>query len=117
MGYRSDVAIAIQFETPEHLAAFKAAVKLSGVAADIEALEDFRDRDDRTINCYYADVKWYESFDDVKATHRLMEQAVDQEGSYCFVRIGEDYNDIEDRDGGDNPPYDLIQINRSVSLT
>jgi len=39
--------------------------------------------------------KWYETYTDVKAWHELMDLATERGLSVEFVRIGEDYEDIE----------------------
>ena len=56
---------------------------------------------------YGSDWKWYESYDDVKAWEELWEQMQGVKGvSGYFCRVGEEYNDIEEREFGEDPCYE-----------
>jgi hypothetical protein len=60
----------------------------------------------QSIVCYFADVKWYDSFNDVQSTMSLLQLAESYvEGkhplSYAYVRIGEDNDDVEHECGGE----------------
>jgi hypothetical protein len=97
MGYRSDVAVGIGFTSREALVAFLTAVKLKG---DIptEHLDDFKITElGKTVvmHCNYDHIKWYDSYEDVKRTHRLLSEANEAGHSTAFIRIGEEDNDIE----------------------
>jgi len=67
---------------------------------------------------YEADhVKWYDSYEDVTAIMRLLEDVniFNQERSedvYAarFVRIGEEYNDIEEENYGDYHEYEIYDM-------
>ena len=45
-------------------------------------------------------VKWYDEYIDVKSWHRFMDGCEESDLSYEFVRIGEDYDDIDRQEGG-----------------
>jgi hypothetical protein len=46
-----------------------------------------------------------------------MERAVeDHDASYYFVRIGEETDDIETQHNGENVPWDVIELHRSVRI-
>lgn len=46
-------------------------------------------------------VKWYDDYKDVLAWHRFMELSENHDLNYEFIRIGEDYDDIQKEEGGD----------------
>ena len=49
-----------------------------------------------------SDVKWYDDYDEVIAWTQFMQQAPDNDLNYEFIRIGEDYDDIEKDENGDS---------------
>ena len=114
MGYRSQVVLAISKHlTPFlHLATSK--------ASDAEALvfkdHDTFDRDyggDKSWLLVWNDIKWYDSYDGIKA---LQEFEIDGEAQSSsehirFVRIGEDNDDNEVQGEG----FWDIGIERSIS--
>jgi hypothetical protein len=65
------------------------------------------------------DVKWYESFEDVQLFEQMMEafnpDSSDDIPGYCteFIRIGEDAEDVEQRQTGSNNEY-YLQVRRSI---
>lgn len=125
MGYRSDVAYVIVFETVEDLKRFTAVNQL--IDERKKALEECRvevgSSDDHPLISFSAnDVKWYESFPDVQAHHELLcylDESDINAGAY-FVRIGEEMEDIEQKEHGDQSliyeAVDCIRIVRSVDL-
>jgi uncharacterized membrane protein YkoI len=118
MGYRSEVAYAVSFPDAEHKGAFVAAIKLGGDQHQIEALSELNELDDKVLVGHFCDVKWYESFEEVKSHHELMDMAVEEfKGSYVFARIGEEYDDVEFKNDGSNPPFDRIDIHRSIEIS
>ena len=117
MGYRSEVAYAISFPDAETKQAFVAAVKLGGDQHQIEALQELSERGESAFTAQFCDVKWYEGYEDVQAHHQLMDMVVEGfNGSYYFARIGEEYDDIEIQSGGDDPPYEYVEVHRSLSI-
>lgn len=80
----------------------------------------------RTISFYEDGLKWYDSFDDVKAHERLYqiaEEYAEQYGSEtmnnpvscAFIRIGEEMEDIEERGGGYDP-WNIMYVTRSIEM-
>ena len=117
MGYRSDVAYAISFPDADTKQAFVAAVKLGADPHQLTALSELSDRDDTTFTALFCDVKWYDTYDEVKSHHDLMDMAVEGfKGAYYFARIGEEYDDIETMHAGENPPYEYVVVRRSLSI-
>ena len=67
----------------------------------------------------FEDVKWYQSFPDVQVIENIMGMCENTNqnylcyGSYGFVRIGEEYEDIELK--GDPSAFDLY-VHRSIDI-
>lgn len=126
MGYRSDVAYVIVFETVEDLKKFVAVNQL--IEERKQALNECRvevgsSDDHPLISFSLSDVKWYESFDDVQAHNELLcylDESEDIKAAAYFVRIGEEMEDIEQKEHGDQSliyeAVDYIRIVRSVDL-
>lgn len=83
-------------------------------------------KENRTISFYESGLKWYDSFQDVKAHERLYEIMEDYSEEYgsdnmnnpvscAFIRIGEEVDDVEERGGGYDP-WSLMYINRSIEM-
>ena len=101
MGYRSQVA-SIIYEKKEVMDKFK-----QENADNLKALEiHFENNNDEGLsyqsNSDYDIIflwgnnwKWYETYTDVKAWHNLMNLATEKGLSVEFIRIGEDYEDIQ----------------------
>lgn len=137
MGYRSEVSLVIQTDEPEtkkckdlwatFITEAKALDKTKWFmsilcdTADEETKKYYEgwydgtglDMENQSIVCYFADVKWYESFDDVQSTMALLKLAESYAEdkhplSYSYVRIGEDNDDVEHDFGGENG-YTLLR--------
>ena len=131
MGYRSDVAYTIRFNSDhdeknkQSFYTFLAEAKSKAATAPCfvgrEWLDLEIDEARHRINFACDDVKWYESYEDVKCHEALIELAAEwandednhSEIAYSFVRIGEETDDIEKKNGGD---YDWgwVQVSRSI---
>ena len=135
MGYRSTVAYTIRFTpmtsnnvdspTEEELKECKASfytflaeakVKFSG------ALEDRGmtvDEGNMALNFIAYDVKWYETYEDVKVHEELMDlsKAWDEMGDKSvggiFMRIGEEVDDIV-QEGWGECDWDWLSIDRQI---
>mgnify|MGYP003345355746 CR=1 FL=1 len=103
MGYRSEVAYVIGFENAEAMSGFIATVMAVGSDEQRKALKECcLDWKNRTINYSAEDVKWYDSYPEVMAFAKFVDAyttLADSEGgpswAYDFIRVGEDYTDIE----------------------
>ena len=124
MGYRSQVAYVIAFdEDSQAMGKFINYVMGSEDEHMINALIECEvDFENNRINFYADDVKWYESYEDVKGHTRLKELCADEEtpfyphASAKFIRVGEESGDIEENDYGDDPPYDGFYTVTSIEL-
>lgn len=116
MGYRSEVGYLILFTEKEVYDQFKVQYKLD--PAYDECREDEPQSlsfdDDRLLVRFEVDdVKWYDSYPDVIAHHKLLDLADEYAEKYkcvswVFVRIGEESGDIETRYGGDGDATSLL---------
>ena len=122
MGYRSDVKIVViasSKEAMDDLLAVYAMLPEVQEAGGFEELgwERYELGEGRVLTYEADDVKWYDSCDDVIAVMRLLEDVniFNQERSedvYAarFVRIGEQYDDVEVEHYGDRWEYDMHDI-------
>jgi hypothetical protein len=84
-------------------------------------------KENRTILFDEVELKWYESYEDVKAHERLYEIAQEYAECYddrecmnnpvscAFIRIGEELEDIEERGAGFDP-WSIMNVTRSISI-
>ena len=113
MGYRSEVVLAVDKKLmPEflaHLATSDEAKTM--VFADHDHLDqDYCDEGHLLVT--WNGIKWYESYPEVNVIEKFiseMDEDEDKSEMFKFVRIGEDYDDVEDRGYG----FD-IHVNRSI---
>jgi hypothetical protein len=96
MGYRSHVAYIIKFndiQTRDNFVTLMLAKNNPVLTQAIDECE-YGYKDDPIITFEADDVKWYSDFEDVKAHHTLMDEAVEiykhKGGRYRFVSVGED---------------------------
>jgi hypothetical protein len=125
MGYRSQVAYVINFNSNEKRDAYINLVLATGNSELIKALKDCEvpiplrpDKDNTAtdwqacrINFYANDVKWYDSYPDVQAHTRLYKWAEELYPDDCgwrFIRVGEEEGDIQEDtdDAGNETPED-----------
>ena len=126
MGYRSDVAYTIRFvsdhdeKNKQSFYTFLAEAKSKAATAhcftEVE-VDEVRLR----INFAADDVKWYDSFPDVRCHEALLDLADewDKDDSnnadigYSFVRVGEEINDVETR-MNDAASYEWLTVHRAI---
>ena len=103
MGYRSEVAYTIGFEDEHTMGLFINYVFSTNDEHMIQALKEcevcFKEL---RINFHAYDVKWYESYDDVKGHTALYALPNDESTQfyekcdYKFIRVGEEQGDIDE---------------------
>lgn len=119
MGYRSEVAYVIKFKDTEDREAF---INLLIVAKDehtTQALKELSKLEDDKLFFHATDVKWYDSYPDVKAHTQIYLQALElfEGAGYRYVRIGEELEDIEIEEDGDyDDLWDYTSVNRSIDV-
>ena len=122
MGYRSDVAYIIEFESFEHRDTY-ANLKLALAPDDPEhqaILEcDYERKDRPTITFKAYDVKWYPSYYEVQGHTRLYTGVKDvyDTARWRFLALGEDgqTDDQADDDGGEL--YDDLHVVHQVNCS
>jgi hypothetical protein len=76
---------------------------------------------DPIITFRETDVKWYDSFEDVKAHHNLMKYAVEiykhKGGRYRFISVGEDGAEECKEDDDDGDLWDYITTRHEISTS
>jgi hypothetical protein len=113
----------ITFHNKEDYWGFVAEAKCDPETAICFADEGFKQNDALLALQFGADqVKWYPDYDDVKCHRALWEKAMARDDSnegVCdgyFARIGEESGDIEEKQFGQEPPYDYINIVRELHI-
>lgn len=104
MGYYSEVAYVAVGKKDDMLAAI-AAWRLSSpdqAAIQLDEVNIVPHGDEHLLVSFYTDgIKWYDSFDAIRAHESFLTSLEDKPISARFVRIGEDVEDIETRTYGD----------------
>lgn len=117
MGYRSEVAYVIRFDSREKLDTFIGVQLVKKDEHITQALKELKivEDGDPILYFYAGDVKWYEGYHDVDAHEDLIDEAVHNfEADALFLRCGEDADDVQEENYGENGVelYDYISINR-----
>lgn len=113
MGYRSEVGYVLTFPSKVKREEFMAVAKLIGdeVEIAVSSLEEYEwiharngyANDSKVYGLRFHEtcVKWYATFEDVKAHHKLMKLCINDalRGQYEFIRIGEEEGDIDKEEG------------------
>lgn len=121
MGYRSEIAAVFYTMKVEDLPVVKLWLQENFPVKEFDDNIRWFDRG-MVLECEY--VKWYDSFPDVKAFNETAQAFIDLfcqgedgtiECAYEFMRIGEEYEDIEViREGS----YDcFLECNRSIAIS
>ena len=113
MGYRSEVVLAVNKEImPEFLAylATNDEAKRLVFSDHCHLDQDYCGEGHLLVN--WTSIKWYEGYPDVDVIEKFtceMDADTDKGEMFRFVRVGEDYDDIEQRGYG----FDIF-VNRSI---
>ena len=115
MGYRSEVAYVIKFNDIETRDNFVTLMLAKNEPHTTEAINEceYGYTDDPIITFNAEDVKWYSSYDDVKAHHAMMREAVEiyggeKGGRFRFISVGEDGAEEFEEDDNDGDLWDYI---------
>lgn len=130
MGYRSEVAYVIRFKDKEMRELF---VSIQRAKADQHintALDELVEVEDNMLG-YHADhVKWYDTYEDVKAHETLMKDTIaifandetipdyNSQAGYKFIRLGEEVEDnIDEEEGNSEELYDYVDWYRGTNIS
>ena len=127
MGYRSEVLLAVAFETKEQLEEVWAVYCLHKFVQEHDIAKQWTRTDEvyPTLWVSVENVKWYESYEDVQAFEHMKDLAdtfaVERDFAFAWLkyRIGEDINDIEVVDDGNHDDlrdylYDRAHLRREI---
>jgi hypothetical protein len=119
MGYRSDVAYVIRFETAEQRDTFVELVRHRNDADLTQALiECETEYEEPIITFEVDDVKWYADYKDVKAHYTLMEWAVElfpEKAGFLILMLGEDGKEESEEGGETDGLGEYIYTSHSVN--
>lgn len=111
MGYRSEIALVIEFDTDENAQGYLNTY-------DKKKTFDLIFKIRKNILVFHEeDLKWYDGYRDVDYIESFYDQSENALGyvSRAKARIGEDYSDIEQEFHGDRG-FDLLDIERSIYI-
>jgi len=117
MGYRSDVAYVIRFETAEQRDTFVELVKHRNDDWTQAILECETEYEEPIITFEVHDVKWYDDFKDVRAHNALMEWAVElyPEAGWRLIQLGEDGQEECNQGGDCDDLWDYLYTSHSLN--
>jgi hypothetical protein len=135
MGYMSDVVIAFAFNSKEQIDEVMAIYRMHKLVQEYDLAKEWQVHDWNGVwglTYSSADVKWYETYDDVQGFQHMENVVVDFaenrkgfEYAYRTLRIGEDDADIEENHHGhqeDNSAladelWDRMSLRRDIETT
>jgi hypothetical protein len=124
MGYRSDVAYVIKFndiETRDNFVTLMLAKNDKHITQALDECQYGYD-DDPIITFEETSIKWYDTYDEVKAHHALMHEAVhiyggEKGGRYRFISVGEDGAEEFDENDDEGDLYEYITTVHAVQTS
>ena len=117
MGYRSDVAYVIRFETAEQRDTFVELVRHRNDGMS-EAIKECETRYEQPIiTLEVEDVKWYSDFDDVKAHNAIMDWAIElyAGAGWRIIELGEDGKEECNQGGEGDDLWDYLYTSHSLN--
>ena len=132
MGYRSDIKIVVLASSKEAMDDLLAVYAMNPVvqkAGGFEELgwEHYPLGEGRVLTFEEEDTKWYPTYEEVQAimelcnlAHTFNQERPEDIYAARYVRVGEEYNDIEVEDYGDDYEYDMhdvLSVNRTIEIS
>tara|TARA_R110000737_G_scaffold26506_1_gene45249 strand:- start:821 stop:1258 length:438 start_codon:yes stop_codon:yes gene_type:complete len=102
MGYRSDVYIAVAFDSKKRMDEVMAVYALNTDVQKHNLVNDWVIKDDNILYFHVDNVKWYDDYEWVQGYKHMFEllkkfyEARGFSSAYRLVRIGEEREDVED---------------------
>ena len=117
MGYRSDVAYVIRFNTTEQRDTFVQLVKHRNDDWTQAILECETEYVQPIITFETSDVKWYDDYKDVRAHNALMEWAVElyPEAGWRIIELGEDGQEECNQGGECDDLWDYLYTSHALN--
>jgi len=118
MGYRSDVAYVIRFNTVEERDAFVEVVRHRNDDMTQALLECETEYEEPIITFEVTDVKWYSDYKDVKAHHAMLDWSIElfDSAGYRIIMLGEDGQEECNEDGNTDDLWDYIYTSHSLNI-
>ena len=124
MGYRSDVAYVIKFDDIETRDNFVTLMLAKNDAQLTQAINEceYGYKDDPIITFEETSIKWYDTYDEVKAHRALMHEAVhiyggEKGGRFRFIGVGEDGAEDFDESDDEGDLYEYITTVHAVQTS
>ena len=124
MGYRSDVAYVIKFDDIETRDNFVTLMLAKNDKHITQALDEcqYGYDDDPIITFEETSIKWYDTYDEVKAHRSLMHEAVhiyggEKGGRFRFIGVGEDGAEDFDESDDEGDLYEYITTVHAVQTS
>jgi len=119
MGYRSQVAVVIYGDgrSQESYDLLKTLMNTTFKEAytAFDGCAEWHDGK-RVLEFKMEDVKWYDSYPDVRNFMQMLDDIGDMSGlNYEFLRVGEESEDIETTSEGSYPEY-ILSVTRSIQV-
>ena len=116
MGYYSQVGLCIKEKDFEELKERlkKYEYMLEPGFCNITTFED--EEYGNTIVCSWDYIKWYYQFEDITTVDSFISELEDRDEEYSFIRIGEEYGDIEERDNYKTGVCDRLHIYQGFEI-
>ena len=122
MGYRSDVHIAVAFDSKKNMDEVIAAYALNINVEKHNLVNDWVIKDDNILYFQAEHVKWYEHYEWVEGYEymfELVEKFYESRGfssAYRLLRVGEEDDDVEDRHDWFDGDYEHNADNEDTGL-
>jgi hypothetical protein len=120
MGYRSQVAFIVKFKNTQDRDALWMLYANSDDEGKKEMAQEMEHQyKDPIVTFQHDDIKWYEGYPFVSAAHAFMGDAYEMfNASWRFVRVGEDYNDVDVQGQDDDGDlWDYVDVHRTVNTS
>lgn len=124
MGYRSDTAFYIEFDTADNAQAYWEKGLSTPTLEDEHPLVYYskhdclkQEDDQKFILFHCASIKWYDSYPDIKFLTKFYKESEQAPGfvSCLFLRLGEDHGDVEEQAVGDID-WDILSVRREIEI-
>lgn len=119
MGYRSDVYIAVAFANEKDMKEVMAVYAIDPRVQKLDLLKEWEVKEDNILYYHSDYVKWYDSYEEVQGIEHMLSLVDDFFHSeremplaYRAIRIGEETDDIEQREQHGDGDGDVTLIEK-----
>lgn len=115
MGYRSEVKICLKKDAYEELRARLFNKESFRYMLD-ERFFSINEIDEDIIVCGWEDIKWYSTFEEIRIIEDYLAELESQNIEYRFIRVGEEYSDVEFKELYEDGSCDRINIYQGIDI-